>query len=105
MASGLASATAEDSQPVIVQQADVDYDTGTPFALLLKGIDPGRSGALTWSATGLPEGVHMHPAGMLFGSADEFGSFPIVVTASVSGGVPSTMAFEMTVLASPPLGL
>lgn len=83
--------------PIIGQQEDVVFDIWQPFFVVLDGADRAGGRALTWTATGMPDGVKMHSSGLLYGSADESGEFTITATATSITGAASSMAFEMSI--------
>ncbi|NHW47369.1 S-layer protein [Paenarthrobacter sp. MSM-2-10-13] len=57
----------------------------------------GGFGSLTWSASGLPEGVTLSPTGILSGSPTATGDYPVSVTATDDSGMKLSRTLNLSV--------
>ncbi|MFB9277097.1 S-layer homology domain-containing protein [Cohnella cellulosilytica] len=69
---------------------------GAAYSQSLEAFD-GAGGGLSWSASGLPEGVRMTAAGELEGIPSEAGTFPVTVTAADAGSTAADAALTLYV--------
>jgi VCBS repeat-containing protein len=60
-------------------------------------INPPASGQLTYSVTGLPEGLELNSSNRISGKSNELGTFPIVVRATDGEGQYREISFKLTV--------
>jgi len=82
------------------------YDEGAAVTLYTSGIfaDPDPDEVLTFSATGLPNGLEIDPeTGIISGTASASGLFAITVTVTDSGGLSASSVFELLVLGEVPV--
>ena len=73
---------------------------GSPVSLRMSATDSG-SLTLSYSATGLPAGLSISPAGLITGSPSTPGTSPATVTAKDSTGAGGTASFSWTIEAKP----
>ena len=77
------------------------FDEGEPVTLYTSGIfaDPDPGEVLTFSASGLPNGLSIDPVtGVIGGSASQTGLFAVTVTATDAGGLSASSSFEIFIL-------
>lgn len=83
--------------PSIVTPANQIHYRGSAVSLFVQAADP-EGGALTFSATGLPPGLHVDPGtGEVFGTIAGSGSFVVSVTVSDASGDADVAVFLWTV--------
>jgi endo-1,4-beta-xylanase len=72
---------------------------GTAASLQISGTDSGGQ-SLAYSATGLPAGLSISPAGLISGTPTTAGTFDVTVTATDSTGASGSAAFTWTISSS-----
>lgn len=80
---------------------------GEPYSLKLAGFD-GTHAGLTWSATGLPDGLNLSPSGEIHGTPTSAlpgnSSYDVMITAADEGGATAVRSFQLELKAvAPPL--
>jgi hypothetical protein len=88
------------NQPPVVAAADQSHDEGAAVSYAVSGSDPDADDDLTFSASGLPPGLAIHPStGVISGtlSYDSAGSYDVTVTVSDESGATATAEFVWTV--------
>jgi len=80
---------------------------GVPYSLKLAGFD-GTHAGLTWSATGLPDGLNLSPSGEVHGTPTSAlpgnSSFDVIITATDEGGATAVRSFQLELkTVAPPL--
>lgn len=84
--------------PTVDPIGDQQGLAGTAASLTVKSSDPDGN-RLSYSATGLPTGLRLHPdTGVISGSFTAPGSYSVSVTAGNGGGLSASVAFTWTVL-------
>jgi beta-glucosidase len=80
------------AQPVITNPYGMSSRIGVPASLTISGT-PG----LSYSATGLPDGLTMSPSGVISGTGRTHGTSTVSVTGHTAAGASTTIAFVWTV--------
>ncbi|MCA1295218.1 S-layer homology domain-containing protein [Paenibacillus sp. alder61] len=80
---------------------------GEPYSLMLAGFD-GTHAGLTWSATGLPDGLNLNPSGEIHGTPTSAlsgnSSYDVIITATDEGGATVVRSFQLDLKTmAPPL--
>lgn len=86
--------------PVPVTMDDISLQHGGSVSVDFKTVFPEGS-SLTFTATGLPNGITLTTDGVLSGSSTQAGDHNITVTATNAQGQISTVSFKLTVAAKP----
>jgi GH25 family lysozyme M1 (1,4-beta-N-acetylmuramidase) len=78
--------------------------TGDPVSLQLQQAIPAPGPAASYTATGLPAGLSLSPAGQLTGWVKRAGSYQVQVSASTAAGITGAVSFGWSVAAAPDQG-
>jgi subtilase family serine protease len=79
---------------------------GTAVSLQIQASDSASGQTLTYSATGLPQGLSINPAtGLISGTLTSSGTSDVTVTATDTTGASGSASFTWTVTAAPVTGL
>lgn len=78
--------------------------TGDPVGLQMQRAIPAPGQTVSYTATGLPAGLSMSPAGQLTGWLKRAGSYTVQISASDAAGTTGSVSFGWTVAAAPNQG-
>jgi GH25 family lysozyme M1 (1,4-beta-N-acetylmuramidase) len=78
--------------------------TGDPAGLQLQQVIPAPGATVSYTATGLPAGLSLSPAGQLTGWLKRAGNYTVQISASSSAGTAGSVSFGWTVAAAPNQG-
>ncbi len=69
--------------------------TGTPYSAVMTAA--GGAGSNQWTATGLPAGLSMSPAGTISGTPTAAGTFTVAVTVADAAGTQAKQTYNLTI--------
>lgn len=88
-------------RPEILTASLPNAKKGSSYSFPLAAFD-GAAGGLTWSSTGLPEGMSLSSSGVLQGVPEQSGTFSFAVTAIDAGSASDSANLQLTVDAHVP---